>query len=124
MRKAYPSAVSEQIQHVSKDYLISYNKQIQHLSDIVERKSHETFRLNKELAAVKAHCVKIQNELAGLYRSRSMELPPYLVPNLDFGKNYDPSQYPNQKSLILLNARVEQLAAENQIMAHRLRDGG
>jgi hypothetical protein len=53
-----------------------------------------------------------------------MELPPYLVPNLDFGKNYDPSQYPNQKSLILLNARVEQLAAENQIMAHRLRDGG
>lgn len=53
-----------------------------------------------------------------------MEIPPYLVPNLDFGKMIDQSQYPNQKSMILLNARVEQLAAENQIMAHRLKDGG
>jgi len=40
---------------------------------------------------VKAHCVKLQNELANLYRNKSMEIPPYLVPNLDFGKMIDQS---------------------------------
>ena len=45
------------------------------MSDIVDRKSQETFRLHKELAAVKAHCVKVQNELATLYRNKSMEIP-------------------------------------------------
>ena len=44
--------------------------------------------------------------------------------NLDFAKNYDLSQVPNQKAQILLNARIEQLGAANQIMSHRLRDGG
>lgn len=56
---------------------------------MIDRKSHETFRLNKELAAVKAHCVKVQNELTNVYKTKNQELPTYLETNLDLAKNYD-----------------------------------